>query len=199
MATPFEKLPFRQKHESGDGRGQTATRKEKPHIALSAPQLRRAGSLHIIRVIVAGKRLTEGATDDSFRPIICWDTISRWMCYGSARNATAKQTTPPASPRTREGRGCDMHTIFCFNNGGSPGFMLAVAVADDGHCLAEHCCSHEGYMRHDLGMDGSTWKHEHYNEHFGAGNWQLEWVSNPNQRVFWPTRMRPLVKINSTP
>ena len=92
-----------------------------------------------------------------------------------------------------------MHTIFCFNNGGSPGFMLAVAVADDGHCLAEHCCSHEGYMRHDLGMDGSTWKHEHYNEHFGAGNWQLEWVSNPNQRVFWPTRMRPLVKINSTP
>lgn len=34
-------------------------------------------------------------------------------------------------------------------------------------------------MRHDLGMDGSTWKHENYNKHFGTGNWELEWVENP--------------------
>lgn len=72
------------------------------------------------------------------------------------------------------------HKIYCFNNGGSPGWLSAVAIAEDGHHLAGHICSHEGYMRHDLGMDGSTWKHEKYNEHYGEGNWELEWVSDIN-------------------
>jgi hypothetical protein len=71
------------------------------------------------------------------------------------------------------------HEIYCFNNGGSSGWMSAIAIADDGHCLAEHCCSHEGFMRHDLGMDGSTWKHNYYDEHFGAGNWVLVWIDDP--------------------
>jgi hypothetical protein len=71
--------------------------------------------------------------------------------------------------------------IYCFNNGGSSGWMSAVAIAEDGHCLAGHTCSHEGYMRHDLGMDGSTWKHENYDKHYGAGNWELEWVENPKK------------------
>jgi hypothetical protein len=72
-----------------------------------------------------------------------------------------------------------MHQIYCFNNGGSAGWYIAAAVADDGHCLATHACSHPVYMRHDLGMDGSTWKHETYNKHFGAGNWELVWVDSP--------------------
>lgn len=69
--------------------------------------------------------------------------------------------------------------IYCFNNGGSYGWMSAVAIAEDGHCLAGHTCTSEGYMRHDLGMDGSTWKHENYDKHYGAGNWELEWVDKP--------------------
>ncbi len=68
--------------------------------------------------------------------------------------------------------------IYCFNNGGSPGFMYAVAIAEDGNVLAEHCCSCEGYMRHDLGVD-SDWKHENYNKHYGVGNWEAVWVANP--------------------
>jgi hypothetical protein len=72
----------------------------------------------------------------------------------------------------------ELHTIYCFNNGGREGWMHAVAIADDGHCLAQHICSHEGYMRHDLGIE-SEWKHENYNKHFGAGCWQLEWVDDP--------------------
>lgn len=56
--------------------------------------------------------------------------------------------------------------------------MSAVALADDGHVVAGHCCSDEGYMRHDLGLDGSPWKHDHYDAHFGVGNWELEWVPN---------------------
>lgn len=69
-----------------------------------------------------------------------------------------------------------MHTIYCSGYENSAGF-IAQALADDGHTLAMHCCSHIGYARRDLGMDGGTWKHDLYDAHFGAGNWQLEWVS----------------------
>lgn len=72
-----------------------------------------------------------------------------------------------------------MTTIYCFNNGGSRGFMSAVALGEDGRCVAGHICSHEGYMRHDLGMDGSTWKHEQYDKAYGEGAWKLEWVDDP--------------------
>jgi len=66
--------------------------------------------------------------------------------------------------------------IFGFNNGGRPGFMIAVAIAEDGLVLAQHLCSHEGFMRHDLGMDGMcTWKHDTYNEHYPNG-WETEFV-----------------------
>lgn len=69
------------------------------------------------------------------------------------------------------------HTIYIFNNGGSPGWYSARAVADDGHALAGHICSSEGFMAHDMGIT-STWKHDVYDKHFGQGNWHLEWVPN---------------------
>lgn len=68
--------------------------------------------------------------------------------------------------------------IYCFNNGGSRDWYEAVAIAEDGTVLAGHICSHESFMRHDLGID-STWKHESYNAHYGEGNWELEWISDP--------------------
>lgn len=71
------------------------------------------------------------------------------------------------------------HKIYCFNNGGSPGWLHAVALADDGHCLAQHVCSHEDFMAHDLGIVG-TRKHENYDAHFGAGNWELDWIADPH-------------------
>lgn len=79
-------------------------------------------------------------------------------------------------------RAIGKHKIYCFNNGGSHGWMHAVAIADDGHVLAEHVCSSEGFMSHDLGIT-STWKHENYNAHFGEGRWVLEWVSNPSDHA----------------
>lgn len=91
---------------------------------------------------------------------------------------TDTQTESEPQVRCDDGLGI-RHKIYCFNNGGPPEWLQACAIADDGHCLAGHICSHEGYMRHDLGMDGSTWKHELYNDHFGAGNWELEWVDDP--------------------
>lgn len=71
-----------------------------------------------------------------------------------------------------------MHTIYCFNNGGSQDWYVAMAIADDGHALASHICSHPSYMQHDLGLT-SDWKHDNYNAHFGVGNWKLEWVEDP--------------------
>ena len=74
-----------------------------------------------------------------------------------------------------------LRKIYCFSNGGRPGWgcMIAMAIAEDGHCLAQHVCSDEGYMPGDLGMGASTRKHENYDKHFGAGNWELEWVDDP--------------------
>jgi hypothetical protein len=69
------------------------------------------------------------------------------------------------------------HTIFCFNNGGSPGFLSAIAIGDDGVVVAGHCCSNEYYMPHDLGIT-SDWKHDNYDAQYGEGNWKLEWVDN---------------------
>lgn len=71
-----------------------------------------------------------------------------------------------------------MKKIFCFNNGGAWGMFQAVAIAEDGTCVAQHCCSHEAWMAHDLGMT-SDWKHENYNAHYGVGAWELVWVDDP--------------------
>jgi hypothetical protein len=73
----------------------------------------------------------------------------------------------------------DKHKIYCFSNGGEPGFLTAVAIADDGYVLAQHICSSEFFMKHDLGIT-SGWKHDSYNAHFGAGRWELEWVDQPD-------------------
>ncbi|MHB0764702.1 hypothetical protein ACYCFC_10070 [Stutzerimonas sp. NM35] len=75
-----------------------------------------------------------------------------------------------------------MNKIFCFINGGAPGLYSAVAVAEDGTCLAGHASSSDGWARHDLGI-GSNWKHEHYDAHYGVGNWELEWVDNPRDHA----------------
>jgi len=48
------------------------------------------------------------------------------------------------------------------------GDVIGVALAEDGHCLASHICSSESFVPHDLGAT-STWKHDHYREHFPDG------------------------------
>lgn len=66
----------------------------------------------------------------------------------------------------------ELPLIMGFNNGGSPGWYSAVALAEDGHCLGGHCCSHEGYMPHDLGILEGTRKDRHeesYQPHYPGG------------------------------
>jgi len=75
-----------------------------------------------------------------------------------------------------------MKKIYCFNNGGSIGWMNAVAIAEDGTCVAQHGCSSEVFMKHDLGITTNR-KHDNYDAHYGEGNWELEWVADvPNHK-----------------
>lgn len=65
----------------------------------------------------------------------------------------------------------DLPVIYGFNNGGKAGLLLATLVAEDGTALGSHCCSHEFYMRHDLGIaDGSRPdRHETFQKHYPDG------------------------------
>src|SRR5690242_415848 len=74
----------------------------------------------------------------------------------------------------------ELPPIYGFNNGGSPGWYIAVAIAEDGHVLGAHVCSHERYMRHDLGiLEGSRPdRHkDHYQPHYPDG-YRMTWVSS---------------------
>ena len=72
----------------------------------------------------------------------------------------------------------ELPTIYGFNNGGQPGFMDAVLIAESGHCLGGHCCSHEFYMPGDLGVtDGHRPdRHEGFRKHYPDG-YRMEFVS----------------------
>lgn len=65
----------------------------------------------------------------------------------------------------------DLPTIYGFNNGGQGGMLSAVLLAEDGTHLGGHCCSAEGYMRHDLGvLEGSRPdRHETFRKHYPDG------------------------------
>lgn len=54
--------------------------------------------------------------------------------------------------------------------------VIPLAVAEDGHILASHYCSHKAYVAHDMGIT-SNWKHDAYNEHYPDG-WELEWIES---------------------
>lgn len=65
----------------------------------------------------------------------------------------------------------ELPMIYGFNNGGSPQFLSAVLLAEDGTHLGGHICSAEGYMPHDLGvLEGSRPdRHEHFKAHYPDG------------------------------
>lgn len=81
----------------------------------------------------------------------------------------------------RKGQDAMKTKIYGFCNSYSPGWEIAMALAETGQVLATHCCSSEGFMPGDLGMDGGDWsgKHEVYNEAFPDG-WEAEFVWSHN-------------------
>ena len=77
----------------------------------------------------------------------------------------------------------ELPTIFGFNNGGSPGWMSAVLLAEDGTCLGGHCCSSEAYMPADLGVLEGTREdlHAAFREHYPDG-YRMEFVRGEEVR-----------------
>lgn len=74
----------------------------------------------------------------------------------------------------------ELPVVYGFNNGGRPGWYYAVLLAEDGTCLGGHCCSHEGYMKHDLGILVGTRPDRHENDiqpHYPDG-YRMEFVSS---------------------
>lgn len=65
----------------------------------------------------------------------------------------------------------ELPTIYGFNNGGAPGWMNAVLLADDGTGLGGHICSAECYMPADLGVLEGTRpdRHETFRAHYPDG------------------------------
>ncbi len=66
----------------------------------------------------------------------------------------------------------ELPTIYGFNNGGSIGFMEAMAIAEDGTCLGSHLCSDECFMCGDLGIYAGLRKDRHegsYQKHYPDG------------------------------
>lgn len=77
--------------------------------------------------------------------------------------------------------------IFGFNNGGSHGFYSATLLAEDGTGLGGHLCSHEAYMRHDLGILEGTRpdRHEAFRKHYPDG-YRMAFVSRDEVRSCEP-------------
>lgn len=69
-------------------------------------------------------------------------------------------------------------TIYLFVNGsGGHHDYPGCAIAEDGHCLAQHWSSSLWYAKHDMGLT-SDWKHDRYAAHCPDG-YDLEWVDDP--------------------
>lgn len=65
---------------------------------------------------------------------------------------------------------------------GHPSGVEGITLSADGDVVAGHFSSNSTWARHDLGADGrSDWKHDLYDKKYGAGNWEIEWVENPDE------------------
>lgn len=72
----------------------------------------------------------------------------------------------------------ELPIIYGFNNNPTPNFHQGVLVAEDGEILGNHICSHEGYMRGDLGiLEGSRGdRHEKFEKKYPQG-YKMDFVS----------------------
>lgn len=75
-----------------------------------------------------------------------------------------------------------MKKIFCFavpDVGNDKKDVMAIAISDDGFVLVQHISSNDEWAKTDLGLRGAGHYTKKYDEVYGVGNWELEWVDNP--------------------
>lgn len=92
----------------------------------------------------------------------------------------------------------ELPVIWGFNNGGSPGFMHAALIAEDGTFLGSHLCSSEAYMPHDLGvLEGArSDRHETFRAHYPDG-YRMEFALHANHPEVQKAYQKYLAKENS--
>src|SRR5579872_6573447 len=73
--------------------------------------------------------------------------------------------------------------LTCFPGGFHPSDVIGYALAEDGHCLANHISSGVDWSKHDMGLT-SDWKHKEYAAHYPNG-YELEWVAIPDTHQGW--------------
>lgn len=90
----------------------------------------------------------------------------------------------------------DLPVIYGFNNGGSPGLLSAVLLAEDGTYMGGHACSHETFMRGDLGIqEGSRPdRHEGFRLHYPSG-YRMEFV--PSDQLGTHAGLNAAIKKNN--
>lgn len=72
----------------------------------------------------------------------------------------------------------DLPVIYGFNNGGSPGLLSGILLAEDGICLGTHICSDEMIMLKDLGiLDGSSPARHNEFKHYYPNGYSMDFVS----------------------
>jgi hypothetical protein len=77
----------------------------------------------------------------------------------------------------------ELPVIYGFNSGGSPGWYNGCLLAEDGHGLGGHVCSHEGFMLGDLGVlaERRPDRHEQFQKHYPDG-YRMDFVSEKDVR-----------------
>ena len=72
--------------------------------------------------------------------------------------------------------------IYVWCNSCSRDWHSALAMDEDGHVLAEHMCSHHGFIPHDMGIDEDGWKRDDYEKAHPDG-WTIEYVEDPKNHA----------------
>lgn len=75
----------------------------------------------------------------------------------------------------------ELPVIMCFSNAKGGGEGTAYAMAEDGVVLGSHYCSHQGFVKYDLGvLEGRRLdRHEIYQKHY-PGGYRMEFVLGDN-------------------
>lgn len=91
----------------------------------------------------------------------------------------------------------ELPVIYGFNNGGSIGFLDAVAIAEDGNVLGSHLCSYEYYIPGDLGLLEGSRPDRHtnsYQVHYPDG-YRMEFV--PSSEIETHEGLKKAFKANA--
>lgn len=82
------------------------------------------------------------------------------------------RSTKGAAPNIYNPREVPVETlpvIYGFNSGGTYSGFYGRIIAEDGVFLGAHSCTHEGYMRSDLGMYLGSRRDEDFRNHYPDG------------------------------